>query len=422
MGRCPTPCASPTPSNSAGTTFPEALLSRPCGSGSAWTATRRSSWSPLLAGTAGCRPDPWRPPFPVAALPLARPLAVRELAAVSLAAGRARRRDPSMCATPRRSCRHRRGRQLVVTVHDLAFLRAPRLVHPPRRSSDAPQPRAHRAACRHRGVPEPGDDGRRRGRRCRNGSAPSRTARRRRDRGRRRTRSTGCGPVTTSRRASCCSWAPSSRARTSRVLALAVARLDEPLPLVIAGADGWGGVADTVGAASVDARFLGFVADGELAGLYAARLGVRLPECLGGVRVARCRGDGAGHAGRHESGDVDCRGRRRGRGARRPTRCRRHRPWSHGGARRSRPVARRRPRPSGRADVGGGRPRPRVPSTPRFGDECRHRRQPVVVQAGRGRWIGGVPRSPACRSRPARQRRRGSRCAARRRSPVRIRS
>ena len=39
---------------------------------------------------------------------------------------------------------------------------------------------------------------------------------------------------------------------------------------MIAGADGWGGVADAVGAASVDARFLGFVDDRDLPGLYAA--------------------------------------------------------------------------------------------------------------------------------------------------------
>jgi glycosyltransferase involved in cell wall biosynthesis len=53
-------------------------------------------------------------------------------------------------------------------------------------------------------------------------------------------------------------------------LALAVARLDEPLPLVIAGADGWGGVADALGTTPVDARFLGFVPDRELPGLYAS--------------------------------------------------------------------------------------------------------------------------------------------------------
>ena len=53
-------------------------------------------------------------------------------------------------------------------------------------------------------------------------------------------------------------------------LVQAVAHLDEPLPLVIAGADGWGGVAATLGRTSVETRFLGFVDDRDLPGLYAA--------------------------------------------------------------------------------------------------------------------------------------------------------
>ncbi len=50
-------------------------------------------------------------------------------------------------------------------------------------------------------------------------------------------------------------------------LAAAVAMLDEPLPLIVAGGSGWGDVvADPPG----DVRFLGFVAPGDLAALYAA--------------------------------------------------------------------------------------------------------------------------------------------------------
>jgi glycosyltransferase involved in cell wall biosynthesis len=50
-------------------------------------------------------------------------------------------------------------------------------------------------------------------------------------------------------------------------LAEAVARMDEPMPLVVAGAAGWGDVEIT---ADVDATFLGFVPHGDLHALYAA--------------------------------------------------------------------------------------------------------------------------------------------------------
>jgi glycosyltransferase involved in cell wall biosynthesis len=53
-------------------------------------------------------------------------------------------------------------------------------------------------------------------------------------------------------------------------LAEAVDRLDAPLPLVVAGAEGWGGTAVELGAAGAHVRFLGFVPPSELAGLYAA--------------------------------------------------------------------------------------------------------------------------------------------------------
>jgi glycosyltransferase involved in cell wall biosynthesis len=51
-----------------------------------------------------------------------------------------------------------------------------------------------------------------------------------------------------------------------RGLAEAIALLDDPLPLVVAGADGWGDVAIPTGG---DIRFIGFVPAADLAGLYA---------------------------------------------------------------------------------------------------------------------------------------------------------
>jgi len=55
-------------------------------------------------------------------------------------------------------------------------------------------------------------------------------------------------------------------------LAAAVARLDDPMTLVVAGADGWGGVDLTgvPGAERLDIRFVGFVPHAELSALYAA--------------------------------------------------------------------------------------------------------------------------------------------------------
>ena len=47
----------------------------------------------------------------------------------------------------------------------------------------------------------------------------------------------------------------------------AVARLDDPLPLVVAGADGWG---DAAAGDAGDVRFLGFVPAADLPALYAA--------------------------------------------------------------------------------------------------------------------------------------------------------
>jgi glycosyltransferase involved in cell wall biosynthesis len=51
-----------------------------------------------------------------------------------------------------------------------------------------------------------------------------------------------------------------------RGLVEAVSRLEEPLPLVVAGAEGWGDVDIPAGG---DVRFIGFVPAADLAGLYA---------------------------------------------------------------------------------------------------------------------------------------------------------
>ena len=66
-----------------------------------------------------------------------------------------------------------------------------------------------------------------------------------------------------------------------RGLVEAMSRLDEPLPLVVAGAEGWGDVDMPSGG---DVRFLGFVPAGDLAGLYAA------PRCSATRASARATG------------------------------------------------------------------------------------------------------------------------------------
>ncbi|MEX2628176.1 MAG: glycosyltransferase family 1 protein [Ilumatobacteraceae bacterium] len=53
-------------------------------------------------------------------------------------------------------------------------------------------------------------------------------------------------------------------------LAEAVARLDDTVPLVVVGVDGWGGVEERVTRLDLDVRFLGFVPDADLAACYAA--------------------------------------------------------------------------------------------------------------------------------------------------------
>ena len=124
--------------------------------------------------------EPWRPSFPVAALPLARPwlyeswLRFRwppvERATGPVDVCHATVLVPAPTRAP-----------LVVTVHDLAFRTRPRGVHQARSERDAPQPRAGQAPRRHRDLSEHGDDGRRRGGGNRGGPAAPRAARGRRD-------------------------------------------------------------------------------------------------------------------------------------------------------------------------------------------------------------------------------------------------
>ncbi len=53
-------------------------------------------------------------------------------------------------------------------------------------------------------------------------------------------------------------------------LAEAIGRLDEPVPLIVAGSPGWGAAHGGLSGDSADVHFLGFVGDGDLAALYAA--------------------------------------------------------------------------------------------------------------------------------------------------------
>ncbi len=78
-------------------------------------------------------------------------------------------------------------------------------------------------------------------------------------------------------------------------LAEAVARLDDPVPLVVVGADGWGGVEERVTRLDLDVRFLGFVPDVDLAACYAAATVFAYPsEWEGfGLPVAEAMAQGA---------------------------------------------------------------------------------------------------------------------------------
>ncbi len=222
-------------------------------------------------------------------------------------------------------------------------LRPPaRPVQPPGSAGDATQPCRHPRRRHARRHVERGEPPRPRGQRRRGGPHPRRAARRRPRPGRHPTPSprsagrTGCP-------ARFALFVGTLEPRKNlRRLGAAMARLADPLPLVVAGPDGWGAATDGLDAA--DVRFLGFVPAADLPALYAAATVFAYPSESGGLRAARRRGDGAGHPGRHERRHVDRGGRRRGRRARRPVRHRRHRRRPRRG-----PAPRRRAGVAGRA-------------------------------------------------------------------------
>ena len=160
---------------------------------------------------------------------------------------------------------------LVVTVHDLAFLRAPEAftrhgVRVMRRSLELIKRHADIVVCPSEATMA---DLEAAGHRI--GSAATRAARGRRDGGvRRRGRPRASAARPPAAQFVLFVGTVEPRKNLER-LAQAVARLDEPLPLVIAGADGWGGVADAArrGPRSMPA-FSASSATGDLPGLYAA--------------------------------------------------------------------------------------------------------------------------------------------------------
>ena len=172
--------------------------------------------------------------------------------------------------------------------------------------------------------------------------------------------------------------------------------------------------------ASVDAASSGSSPDGDLAGAVRAAPVFAYPSVLRGLRVAGARGDGAGHAGRHESGDVDRGGRRRCSRARRPDSTSTTSPAASprrsaiatGCTSPAAPVPREL---TWEAATAATRRRVRRGSP---SDSPSVRRQPAVVHAGRGRRVRGVPRPsarsvwPSSTADVARRR-----CAAARRSP-----
>ena len=156
---------------------------------------------------------------------------------------------------------------LVVTVHDLAFIHDPDKfsrhgVRMMRRSLDVIGRRADRVLCSSQCH-----DARLRSGRAGPDATATRAARRRPRRGHRRPTSNGSVGATACPRNSSCSSARWSPARTFARLAAAIGRPDVTLPLVVAGADGWG---DAGLDHPDDALFIGFVPQADLAPLYAA--------------------------------------------------------------------------------------------------------------------------------------------------------
>ena len=208
--------------------------------------------------------DPWTPPIPISHLPVGGPLLYDlwlrgnwpkvERATGPIDVAHATTVIP--CAT---------DAPLVVTVHDLAFLHDPSQFTRRgnsifRRSLDL-----HPQARRPRAVQQPGNDGRLRCGRHRRRPVAARAARCR------------IGRVDTDEvaRVRAVYRLPEryllfvgtvEPRKNLRGLVEAIARLDDPLPLVAAGAEGWGDVAVPT---TADVRFVGFVPAEDLGGLYA---------------------------------------------------------------------------------------------------------------------------------------------------------
>ena len=209
--------------------------------------------------------EPWSPAIPIAHLPVGGPLLYdlwlrRNWPKVERATGSDRRRpcDDADPVRDRRADGRHRARP-GVPARSIA-------VHPARQQHLPAQPRSDPASRRPRAVQQPGDDGRLRRRRA--------------------CRPIACGwcrSVSTSAKVDAdeiARVAPLYRLpqryllfvgtveprKNLRGLVEAVSRLDEPLPLVVAGAEGWGDVDIPPGG---DVRFIGFVPAADLAGLYA---------------------------------------------------------------------------------------------------------------------------------------------------------
>jgi glycosyltransferase involved in cell wall biosynthesis len=212
--------------------------------------------------------EPWRPSFPVAALPIARPWLYESWLRLGWPPVERATGPVDVCHATALVPAPTRA-PLVVTVHDLAFVRAPEAftrhgVRVMRRSLDHIKRRADIVVCPSEAT-------------MADVAAAGVSSERLR-----------LVPLGVDSTAASADEIDRVRARhdlpTDFVLfvgtieprknlgrlALAIARLDDPLPLVIAGVAGWGGVADALSAAHVEARFLGFVDEGDLPGLYAA--------------------------------------------------------------------------------------------------------------------------------------------------------
>ena len=132
-------------------------------------------------------------------------------------------------------------------------------------------------------------------------------------------------------------------------LAAAIDRLDDRIPLVIAGAAGWG-VDPAV--KRQDCRFLGFVPDADLAALYAAASVFAYPSLEEGFGLPVLEAMSHGAAVVTSRGHGDRGGRRRGGRARRSVRYRLDRRWLDVGSGRPSPVVGTRPRSGGAVFLG----------------------------------------------------------------------